>query len=150
MKKDIFTFVEECDVFQRNKGETIKPPAHSNRFRFHPLVGGTSLWILLWDYLNQEIIISSWWLWIVFPSILIYVLFNTHLPHQRWLNFSWIISSSFMACLILLFLIEIQLSPEIFGTNSSDSKAPNCILAPPIIPIVMVKRKSSISVWRLI
>jgi hypothetical protein len=26
MKKDIFTFVAECDVFQCNKGETIKPP----------------------------------------------------------------------------------------------------------------------------
>jgi hypothetical protein len=26
MKKDILTFVEECDVFQCNKGETIKSP----------------------------------------------------------------------------------------------------------------------------
>jgi hypothetical protein len=26
MKKDVCTFVSECDVFQRNKGETIKPP----------------------------------------------------------------------------------------------------------------------------
>jgi hypothetical protein len=25
MKKDVLTFVEECDVCQRNKGETIKP-----------------------------------------------------------------------------------------------------------------------------
>ena len=27
MKKDILTFVAECDVFQRNKGETIKSPS---------------------------------------------------------------------------------------------------------------------------
>jgi hypothetical protein len=36
--------------------------------------------------------------------MLISVLFNTHSPHPQWLKFSWIISSNFMACLILLSL----------------------------------------------
>jgi hypothetical protein len=38
--------------------------------------------------------------------MLIFVLFETHLPPPLWLNVSWIMSSRFMACLILLFLKE--------------------------------------------
>jgi hypothetical protein len=37
--------------------------------------------------------------------MLTYVLFNTHLQHPLWLNFSWIRSSRFKACHILLFFI---------------------------------------------
>jgi hypothetical protein len=61
--------------------------------------------------------------------MLIYVLFNTHLQHPFWLNFSWIRSSSFMACRILFFLITTQLSPAIFGKNCLSYKAPNFISA---------------------
>jgi hypothetical protein len=55
MKQDIHTFLVEFDVFQRNNEETVKPPAHYNHFRFHPLFGGISLWISLLTYLNQAI-----------------------------------------------------------------------------------------------
>jgi hypothetical protein len=62
MKHDVHTFVVKCDVCQHNKGETVKAPmAHYNRFRFHPLFGGISLWISLLAYLNQAISQSSWW-----------------------------------------------------------------------------------------
>ena len=102
MKKDVHNFVVE---YHNNKGKTVKYPAHYNLFRFHLLFGGISLWILLPAYPNQEINQSSWWLFISFPSMLIYVLFNTHLQHPMWLNFSWIRSSRLMACRILLFFI---------------------------------------------
>jgi hypothetical protein len=41
--------------FNVTRDKKSKPLAHSNHFRFYPLFGGTSLWISLWDYLNQEI-----------------------------------------------------------------------------------------------
>ena len=80
--------------------------------------------------------------------MLIFLLFTTHLWHPRWLTFSWIRSSSFMACQTLLFLIETQLSQATFGKNCSSYKVPNCISAQLIIPRQMVKRKSSTSVWK--
>jgi hypothetical protein len=39
MKKDILTFVTECDIFQCNKGETVKTPR-----ALHPLPIPTSIW----------------------------------------------------------------------------------------------------------
>jgi hypothetical protein len=39
MKKDVCTFVSECDVFQRNKGETIKPPG-----TLQPLLIPPTIW----------------------------------------------------------------------------------------------------------
>jgi hypothetical protein len=150
MKKDVRSFVAECDVCQHNKGKTIKHPGTLQPLLIPPAI---------WRDISMDFIAglpksgNNYVIMVVvdrIPSMLIYVLFNTHLPHQLWLNFSWIISSSFMACIILFFFIKIQLSPEIFGKNYSDSRAPNCISAPPIIPRLMVKLKSSISVWRLI
>jgi hypothetical protein len=88
----------------------------------------------------REINQSSWWLLITFPSMLISVPFNTCLQHPRWLKFSWIRSSSFMACHTLLFLIATQLSQAIFGKNCSRYKAPNCISTQLIIPRLMAKR----------
>jgi hypothetical protein len=122
--------------------------AHYNRSRFHLLFGRISLRILLLAYPNREINPSSWWLLIAFPSMLISVPFNTHLHHPWWLKFSWIRSSSFMACRTLLFLIATQLSQAIFGKNCSRYKALNCISAQLIIPRMMAKWKLSTSVWK--
>jgi hypothetical protein len=148
MKQDIHNFFNECVVCQRNKGEIVKSLGTLQLLLIPPTIWRVSLWILLQAYPNWEINQSSWWLLIAFTSILIYVLFNTHLYHPRWLNFSWIRSSSFMACHILLFLITTQLSPAIFGKSCSSYKAPNCISAQLIIPRLMVKQKLSTSVWK--
>jgi hypothetical protein len=78
--------------------------------------------------------------------MLIYVLFNTHSLHPQWLKFSWIISSSFMECLIPLSLTEIPLSPAIFGNNCSGYRVPNCISSQHIIPRLMIKLKLSTSI----
>jgi hypothetical protein len=122
--------------------------AHYNRSRFHLLFGRISLWILLLAYPNREINLSSWWLLVAFPSMLISTPFNTRLQHPQWLKSSWIRSSSFMACRTLLFLIVTQLSQAIFGKNCSRYKAPNCISAQLIIPRLMAKQKLSTSVWK--
>jgi hypothetical protein len=53
-----------------------------------------------------------------------------------------------MACLILLSLTEIKLSPTIFGNDCLGSKEPNCTVALPIIPRPMDKLKLSTSVWK--
>jgi predicted RND superfamily exporter protein len=74
-----------CVNATRDKQSNLR--AHYNRSRFHPLFGRTSLWILLQAYPNREINQSSWWLLIVFPSMLIFALFNTRLHHPRWLKF---------------------------------------------------------------
>jgi hypothetical protein len=42
-------------------------------------------------------------------------LFNIHSQRPQWLIFLWIIFSNFVACLILLYMIEIPISPTIFG-----------------------------------
>jgi len=44
-----------------------------------------------------------------------FFLFNIHSQHPQWLRFLWIIFSNFMACLILLYMTKIPLSPAIFG-----------------------------------
>jgi hypothetical protein len=121
---------------------------HYNCFQFHLLFGGISLWILFWDYLNWEKNQSTWWSLIIFPGMLIYVLFSTHLPLPLWLKFSWIKSSRFLVCLILLFFIETPLSPATFGKNCSGYREPNCISAQLIIPRLMVKLNLSTSVWK--
>jgi hypothetical protein len=122
--------------------------AHYNHSRFHWLFGRISLWILLPAYPNREINPSSWWLLIAFSSMLISAPFNTRLQHPWWLKYSWIRSSSFMACRTLLFFIATQLSQAIFGKNCSRYKAPNCISAQLIIPRLTAKRKLSTSVWK--
>jgi hypothetical protein len=61
MKQDVHTFVEECDICQCNKGETVKTPGTLQPLRFHLLFGRIFLWISLWAYPNQEISQSSWW-----------------------------------------------------------------------------------------
>ena len=66
-----------CVNATRKKRSNLR--AHYNLFRFRLLFWWISLWILLQAYPNREINQSSWWLFISFPSILISVLFNTHL-----------------------------------------------------------------------
>jgi hypothetical protein len=124
-----------CDNATREKQSNIQ--AHYNRSRFHLLFGRISLWILLLAFPNREIKQSSWWFLIAFPSMLIFVPFNTRLQHPWWLKFSWIRSSSFMACCTLLFLIVTQIQQAIFGKNCSRYKAPNFISEQLIIPRLM-------------
>jgi hypothetical protein len=122
--------------------------AHCNLFQFPLLFGRIFLWISVWAYLNPVTSQSSWWWLIIFPNMLIYVIFNILSPHAQWLNFSSIISSKFIACLILLSLTGIPHLPTIFYKNYSSYRAPNCILVPPIIPRLMAKLKLSASVWK--
>jgi hypothetical protein len=122
--------------------------AHYNCFRFHLLFGGISLWILLSADLNREINQSSWWKLIIFPSMLIYMLFDTHLKHPLWLNFSWIRSSSFMACGIPLFTDRDPTFTSNFWKELFKLQGTNCISAHLIIPRLMVKLKFSTSVWK--
>jgi hypothetical protein len=96
--------------------------AHYNHSQFHLLFGRISQWILLSAYPNWVIHPSSWWLLITFPSMLISAPFNTYLQHPKWLKFSWIRSSSFMACHTPLFLIATQLSQAIFGKTFQDTR----------------------------
>jgi hypothetical protein len=125
-------------MFVNTKREKLsKPRAQYNHFQFHPLFGGIFLWISLLAYLNHAINPSSWWSLIVFPNMLNYFLFNIHSLPPQWLKFSWIISSSFMACLIPLSLTEILLSSAIFGNNYSGYREPNCILEKHIISKLM-------------
>jgi hypothetical protein len=55
MKQDVRNFVAECDVCQRTREKQSNLLAHYNRFGFHLLFGGISLWILLKAYPNREI-----------------------------------------------------------------------------------------------
>ena len=61
MKKDIHTFVIECDTFQRIKGKTMKTLEDLQPL---PILG------TLWTYISMDIIVdlpkagnksSSWW-----------------------------------------------------------------------------------------
>jgi hypothetical protein len=49
MKKDIHTFVVECDLFQCNKGETMKTPGALQPLPIPPVV---------WTYISMEFIIG--------------------------------------------------------------------------------------------
>jgi hypothetical protein len=148
MKQDIRNFVAECDVCQCNKGETVKSPGTLQPLPIPPAI---------WRDISMDFIVSL-------PksgnkSVIMVVV--DHLSKYAHLcalqhpfttstvaQFSWIRSSSFMACHILLFLIVTQLSPTIFGKNCSRYKAPNCISAQLIIPRLMVKLKLSTNVWK--
>jgi hypothetical protein len=150
MKQDIHKFVVECEVCQSNKGEIVKSPGTLQPLPIPPTIwkdismdfitglpksGNKSVIMVVVDYLSKYAH---------------FFLFTTHLLHPRWLKFSWIRSSSFMACQTLLFVIKTQLSQAIFGKNCLSYKAHNCISAQLIIPRQMVKRKSSTSVWKQI
>jgi hypothetical protein len=148
MKQDIHKFIPECEVCQRNKGETVK-----SLCTLQPLLIPPAIWKdISMDFItglpksgNKSVIMV-----VVdrLPSMLIFALFTTHLLHPRWLKFSWTRSSSFMACHTLLFLIMTQLSQAIFGKNCLSYKAHNYISAQLIIPKRMVKQKLSTSVWK--
>jgi hypothetical protein len=140
--------VTECDVCQCNKGETIKSPG-----TLQPLMIPPSIWrnisvdfiVGLPKLRNKSIIM------VVVDHLSKYAHFcalQHPLQHRLWLNLSWISSSRFMECHIILFLIETQLSPAIFGKNYSSYKEPNCILAQLIIPKLMVKLKLSTNVLK--
>jgi len=49
MKKGIQKFVRECQVFQRNKGETIKTPRLLYPLHIHNKI---------WDYISMDFIIG--------------------------------------------------------------------------------------------
>ena len=110
MKHDIHNFVAECDVCQCNKGETVQSPS-----TLQPLLIPPSIWRgISMDFIiglpklgNKSVIM------VVVDRLSKYahfVLFKTHLHPPLWLIFSWIMSSSLMACLILFFLIATPLS----------------------------------------
>jgi hypothetical protein len=83
MKQDIHNFVIECDVCQRNKGEIVKSLG-----TLQPLLIPPTIWKdISMDFItglpklgNKSVIMV---VGIAFPSMLIYVLFNTHLLHPR-------------------------------------------------------------------
>jgi hypothetical protein len=148
MKHDVHNFVEECDVCQHKKGETVKAPSALQPLSIPPAI---------WRDISMDFIVglpksrNKSVIMVVLDRLSKYayfMLFNTHLPPPLWLNFSWIKTSSFMACLILLFLIETPLSPAIFGKNCSVYMTPNCISAQLIIPRLMVKLNLSTSVQK--
>ena len=129
MAQYIRKFVAECEVCQRNKGETFKSPG-----TLQPLPIPPAIWKdISMDFItglpksgNKSVIM------VVVDCLSKYAhfcLFTTHLLHPRWPKFSWIRSSSFMACQTLLFLIETQLSQAIFCKNCLSYKAHNCISA---------------------
>jgi hypothetical protein len=148
MKQDIRKFVTECEVCQRNKGETVKSPGTLQPLPIPPTI---------WKDISKDFItglpksMNKSVIMVVVDRLSKYahfLLFTTHLLHPRWLKFSRTRSSSFMACHTLLFLIVTQLSQAIFGKNCLSYKAHNCISAQLIIPRRMVKRKLSTSVWK--
>jgi hypothetical protein len=49
MKKDVHTFVEECDVFQCNKGEAIKSPGTLQLLSIPPTI---------WRYISMDFIVG--------------------------------------------------------------------------------------------
>jgi hypothetical protein len=148
MKQDIQTFVAECDIYQRNKGETIK-----SQRTLQPLPIPPSIWrdismdfvVGLPKYGNKIVIM------VVVDCLSKYAHFCA-LQHLFIASIvaqvSWIISSNFMACLILFSLTDILLSPAFFGKNCSGYREPASILAPPIIPRLIAKLKLSTSVWK--
>jgi hypothetical protein len=117
MKQDVHTFVVECEVCQCNKGETFKALG-----TLQPLLIPPTIWRdISMDFIvglpksgNKSVIM------VVVDHLSKYAHFCSlqhPFTHPKWLKYSWIISSSFMACLILLSLTEIPLSPTIFGKN---------------------------------
>jgi hypothetical protein len=55
MKQNIRKFVDECEVCQRNKGETVKSPGTLQPLPIPLLFGRISLWTLLQAYPNRGI-----------------------------------------------------------------------------------------------
>jgi hypothetical protein len=148
MKHDIHNFLIECDVCQCNKGEIVKSLG-----TLQPLPIPPDIWKdISMDFItglpksgNKSIIM------VVVDRLSKYAhlyYLQNHLQHPRWLKFSWIKSSRFMACRTLLFLIATQLLQAIFGKNCSRYKASNYISTQLIIPRLMAKRKLSTSVWK--
>eukprot|EP00253_Pinus_taeda_P011588 PITA_11588 len=54
MKQDILTFIAECDICQRHKGETVNTPGTLNHFPFRRQFGRRSPWISLQVFQSLE------------------------------------------------------------------------------------------------
>jgi hypothetical protein len=148
MKQDIHNFVAQCDVCQCNKGETVKSPSTLQSLLIPPAI---------WRNISMDFITGL-------PKsenklvIMVVVDILSKYAHFCALQHPFITSTVAQLFMyqvfklhgmhILLFLIATQLSPTIFRKNCSSYKAPNCILAQLIIPKLMVKLKSSTSVWK--
>jgi hypothetical protein len=142
------TFVVECEVCQCNKGEIVTTLGTLQLLLIPPAIWrdiSMDFIVFLPKSVNKSVIM------VVVDRILKYdhlCPLKNPFKHPEWLKYSRIISSRFMAYLILFSLEEIPLSPVIFGKNCSSYRAPNCILAQPIIHIQMDKLKFSTSVWK--
>jgi hypothetical protein len=147
MKQDIHNFVTECDVCQRNKGETVK-----SLDTLQPLLIPPTIWKdISMDFItslpksgNKSVIM------VVVDCLSKYAHFYT-LQHPFIAS---TVAQIFMDQVFklhgmhtLLFLIVTQLSQAIFGKNYSSYRAPNCISSQLIIPRLMVKWKLSTNVW---
>jgi hypothetical protein len=134
MKQDIHTFVAECDTYQHNKGETIKPPS-----TLQPLPLPPTIWMdISMDFIvvlpksgNKSIIMV----------VVDHISKNAHLCGLQHPFTTSIVAQFFMDNIFKLHgmphSIVFDLDPTFtnnFGKNYSDSNGSNCILAQPIIP----------------
>lgn len=119
MKQDILTFVTECEIFQCNKGETMKTLG-----TLQPLFLPSPIWTnVSMEFItslpksgNKSIIMV---VFIDSPNMPIFVpLQNPSLQHW-WPKFSLIKNSNCLECLLLLCLLKIPHSLAIFGKGYS-------------------------------
>ena len=128
-------------MFQCNKGETFKSLG-----TLQPLLIPPAIW---WD-ISMDFIVglpkSS-------NKSVIMVVVDHLSKYAHFCSLQHPFTTSTMAQLFMDHIFKLHampLSPTIFGKKFSGYRAPNCISAPLIIPILMVNLKLSTSVWRLI
>ena len=148
MKQDIHNFVAECDVCQCNKGETVKPMGTLQLLPIPPAI---------WKDISMEFITGL-------PKLgnksVIMVVVDRLSKYAHFCAIQHMFTTSTVDRIFMDQVFKLHgmphsivsdhdpLSQAIFGKNCLSYKAPNCISAQLIIPILMVKRKLSTSVWK--
>jgi hypothetical protein len=150
MKKEVHSFVEECDFCQGNKGEIIKFPRTLQPLSIPPAI---------WRDISMDFIVGL-------PksgnNSVIMVVVDRLSKYANLCSLQHPFTTSTMAQIFMDHVFKLHGMPHSivsdrdptftsnFWQEFSGYREPNCISAPPIIPRLMVKLKLSTSVWRLI
>jgi hypothetical protein len=150
MKWDICTFVVECDICQRNKGERFNAPDTLQPLPILPT---------LWTYIYMDFIVGL-------PKSenksLIMVVVDCLSKYAHLCALQHPFTTSTMAQIFMDNIFKLHSMPHsiifdcdptftnTFGKNFSDSREPNCISEQHIILKLMDKLKRSTSVWKSI
>lgn len=150
MKHAVWDYVHNCQICLQSKPDRAKYRAFCSHCRCLLPLGPSSPWISSKVFLALARPMLFWWSWTGIRSLPISSPSITHSLPSRWLAYSWIMCTNFMACLKLLCLTGIACSRARCGRPCLSYRALNYNSVLLITHKPTVRRKELISALKLI